>query len=1002
MWGALALVLLAGCYLWAGFALVPGLIRTQATAWVRTNLDKSISLGEIRFNPIHFTVDVSDLAIPGPGRPMVAVGHLRIGFSILSLFQHAYRFNEMRLDRPFVRAVVRPDRSLNLIELVPKSKSKEPSPDVRIDAFSVNQGKVAYADQSRPLRPEKMLVPITFALKDFQTNRAKGGAFTLNAKSERGEGFVWAGNVSIAPIASRGRLTVLGLQSDTIQKFLSEELPVVLTGGQFDFTTNYDFAYATNGVRLNAAAPNVTLSGLTFDGKKNLFNGTVKLDRLSAAIGSVALVGGNGAIAKLTAAMPHMELHGLSVSTSAAEQEIRLAGGTLNDASLDYGAHKIDLGSLTLKEAGLSVRRERNGKINLMTMLPETLSSPEAGAAQAPPWSFRLGAFALNAATLEFEDRAVSPAGRITIAGINASTTGVGSDLSQPVNFRFEGRINGKASVGGEGGVTPADKAGDVKFTLANLPLRAFTAYMPHYPGLDLRSGNAGASGQLHFEGGDISALRFKGDAGIDNFSMLETTTNSPLFAWRSFTLAAIDYRKDRMDIGRARLVRPLGRIAVLPDRRFNFTSLIAAPSAPAIPIQASTAGPVKPTLTFKLKRLDVSGGTMGFADYSIQPNFEARIDELRGSVSNISNLPGEAAAIDLTGQVIDRFSPVTIKGSMDLLGYDRHTDMHLAFRNIELPVFNPYSGRYAGYAIAKGKLTTELAYKIDNRALKADHHVIINQLEWGEATDSKEKVPLPVRLATALLKDKDGVIDLDVPVTGSLDDPKFRIGPIIWQIIGNILEKVVTAPFQLIGSLFAGAEKAQYVDFAPGSASLPAGSAESLGGLAKALTQRPELQLDIPAGPGIREDSTKLADMQIDTLLMAKENKGGAPVDVATLDIDEQHDRLEGLYRAKLGKKAAFPDFPPETLKAVTGAKPDISDDDRRTMLEGQWLRSELRTAFAPSSAQLTALGSSRATAVRDALLMDGGVDPGRVFMAAAITVTPTDGHSRLELKLK
>jgi len=119
--GALALVLFAGCYLWAGFALVPGLIRTQATAWVKTNLNKPIALGEIRFNPITFTVDVSDIAIPGPGRPMVAVGHLRIGFSVLSLFQHAYRFNEVRLDRPFVRAVVRPDRSLNLIELVPQS-----------------------------------------------------------------------------------------------------------------------------------------------------------------------------------------------------------------------------------------------------------------------------------------------------------------------------------------------------------------------------------------------------------------------------------------------------------------------------------------------------------------------------------------------------------------------------------------------------------------------------------------------------------------------------------------------------------------------------------------------------------------------------------------------------------------------------------------------------------------------------------------------------------------
>jgi hypothetical protein len=141
---------------------------------------------------------------------------------------------------------------------------------------------------------------------------------------------------------------------------------------------------------------------------------------------------------------------------------------------------------------------------------------------------------------------------------------------------------------------------------------------------------------------------------------------------------------------------------------------------------------------------------------------------------------------------------------------------------------------------------------------------------------------------------------------------------------------------------------------------------------------------------------------MQIDALLMAKESKKGAPVDVAVLDIDEQHDRLEDIYRARLGKKAGFPDFAPEALKAVVGAKPDLSDGDRRTMLETQWLRSELRAAFAPSNAQLAALGSARAVAVRDALLADGSTDPARVFMATAIAVTPTAGYCRLELKLK
>jgi len=197
---------------------------------------------------------------PAPDGPWSAVAICVSVFSVLSLFQHAYRFNEVRLDRPFVRAVVRPDRSLNLIELVPKTHAKGPNPAVRIDTFSVDQGKIAFADESLPLRPEKTLAPIAFTLKDFHTNQDEGGAFALNAKSERGEGFAWTGNLAIAPIVSRGRLIVSNLQSDTIQKFLSQVLPVALTGGQIGFTADYDFAYADGGVRLGVAVPNVTLS----------------------------------------------------------------------------------------------------------------------------------------------------------------------------------------------------------------------------------------------------------------------------------------------------------------------------------------------------------------------------------------------------------------------------------------------------------------------------------------------------------------------------------------------------------------------------------------------------------------------------------------------------------------------------------------------------------------------------------------------------------------------
>jgi hypothetical protein len=1004
-WAAGAVAAVLVLYLLAGFFLIPGLIRSQATAWVRTNLDKSIAIGTVRFNPITFAVDLTDLALPGSPDPIVSVGHLRVRFDVFSLFGSAYGFNEIRIDRPYVNAVVDRDGSLNLVELLPHKKSKEPSPDVWIGTFSVNQGRVAFYDASRPQGLKRTLLPLTFTLKDFQTNRAEGGGFAFNASSEKGERFNWTGTLSIAPIASAGNLVVSKLSSDTVQRAAGNALPVALTSGSISFRANYQFSYDKGEALLNLALPDLSLANIALEPRAAIFNGKVGFDRLSASISRLALVESRGVFTKLRAALPRLAVRGIRIARPGAKSadEIQIGDLVLTRADLDYGGRKVALGALTVTGAGLPIHRSHDGKLDLLALLPVQASRPATPVTLEPAWRLSLGQLALVNSAVHLDDDAVAPSTHVAITELNASATNLGTDLSQPSNVRFDARVNGTASVAGNGVLTPNPGVADLSLTVGGLPLTPLLGYVPHSPDLVLPSGNASLSGTLHFDSKLPSATRFAGDASIANFDLRERTTNSSLFAWHSFDLKGIDYKSNRAEIARGTLARPFGRIAVLPNRTFNFMALMnpgATPTATPAPLKASSP---KPSVLFTLKRLDIGRGTMSFADYSIQPNFNARIEALEGSITNLSDAPRVISAIDLKGHVIDRYSPVTIKGTMNLLGYDRDTNLHLAFRNIELPIFNPYSGRYAGYAIAKGKLTTELTYTIQNRALKADHHIIVDQLEWGQATATKEAVPFPVRLATALLKDVNGVIDLDVPVTGSLDDPQFRLGPIIWQVIGNILEKAVTAPFRLIGSLFAGADKAQYIDFAPGSAALPAGSADALSALAKALIQRPALKLDIPAGPGIGTDADGAADAKIDALLMADEVKDGKPADVTTLDADQLHDRLSSLYRERFKKRPEYPAFSPNALKAVPAGKADLTDDDRRTILEGQWLRDQLRPKFAPSPAELEALGKERATAIRNALLANNTtIDAARIFMAAEMTAAPSGGHSRVELKFE
>ena len=989
--------LLFAAYILAGVYLAPGLIRSQATQWVQTNLNKSIAIGEIKVHPLSFKIEISGIAIPASGPPMVGLAHLRLGFSPLSLFAKAYRLTELSFDHPFVQATIRPDGSLNLKELVPPSQGGE-SPAVRIDIVNVEQGRIDFSDQSSASHPRETLTPITFTLKDFHTKTNEGGGFTLEGKSERNESFAWRGTLSMAPIASQGRFTIAGLQSGTIAKFAGERLPVALTSGKIAIEGSYGFSYAQGAARLVMTVPRLALNDFAFEGRDRMLHGSVLIDDLTTGMNFDFV---SDRPRPLAAALSNVLLRGVTLTGTGpvAGQTIRLANAGVTTAKLDMANHRIALGALSLGGLDLPVARLNNGTLSISQWLPPQ-NAPAGGAAPASvdSWAMALDNFSLSDASLHVEDRTVRPAARLDLTAISVTTQGVDSaDQTKPVSLKVSAAINGKGRVEADGLVTPASRAADLKLSVSGLPLKSASAYLNH-PVLDLRSGELSVSGMLSTSGGEHGVLRFKGDAGIDNLGLYERVNKSLLLSWRALKLTGIDYRSSpgQIDIARARLSRPVGGVAILPDRSFNFTSVISPKVAmPATPSPA-------PALAYRLKELDIDGGSMGFSDQSIDPGFQARIEALTGNIKNIASAPDAIATLDLKGQVIDRFSPVTISGTANLLGYDKNTDISMAFRNIELPIFNPYSGRYAGYAIAKGKLTTEMHYKVVNRALQADHHIIIDQLEWGQASANKPSVPWPVGLVTSLLKDRHGVIDLNLPVKGSLDDPTFRLGPVIWQIIGNLIEKVVTAPFALIGSLFEGADKAQYIAFAPGSSALPAGAADGLAALAKGLGDRPALQLDIPAAPALKEDAVAIADQRIDAQLMATEIKKGQPVNFAVLDRDEQHDRLTDLYRAKLGKRPAFPESLPALETKAPMSQPPPDADAQRQMQEILWMRGELRSAFMPSNPELAGLGSARATAVRDALLAKGEIDPARVFLAGGQAGSVTDGQVRLELKLR
>ena len=973
VWIPGALALAVGLYAAAGFWWAPRLVRDAIVRDGSAALGAPVSVGEVLIHPFTLEMTVRDVAVADPDRadqPLLALERLYVDLELASLWQRAWVFGTVRINGPFARAIVRPDGSLNLADLVPEpdpASADAPLPAVWIRQLVVARGQVNFADRSRRQQPERILAPIAFHLDDFRTT-PEGGGFGLSAASETGERFEWRGQLSLQPVASNGTFAINGLKARGVWEFASEQLPFELAAGELDLEGSYDFRLG-EPTQLEAHLPRITGTGLAL-----------------RAVGA-----GEGS------------------------EWVQVPSLEVLEARLSLARRAVEVAAVNVTGVQVTAVRDAQGRLNLAQLLappaadapadasPDVLADAPAAdiaveAAAAPPpsgpdWSLSLAQLAVSQARIDFEDRAVQPAVRFGVSPASFTASDLGLDLAQPVAVQLEATVDGTARVSAQGRVVPESLAGEFELSLSGLALPGLQPYFSEFAAVDITAGTASASGRAAISApGNTPWLRFAGEAGVAGLRAVDRAQKQELVSWKQLDLAGIDLAlaPESLRVQRVTVRQPFLRAVVGADQSVNLLRAMQPAGA--------TPAPAAPLPPLRIDEIRLQSATLDFADFNIQPNFQARIESLDGSIRGLSSAANSRARVDLAGFVVNKFSPVTIQGELNPLRYDQHTDLKLAFRNIDLPVFNPYSGRYAGFAIAKGKLSTELDYRIRDRRLEAGHHVVLDQLEWGEETDSQEKVSLPIRLATSLLKDRNGVIDLNLPVAGTLDDPSFRVGPVVWQIVRNLVVKIVTAPFSFLGSLFEGAEDAQFVVFVPGDSALTPQQQQSLAALAKGLAERPQLRIEVPAGVVPELDAEAITQQRLTAALAAlASTPEGETFALDALPGDEQVDLLRDLYRERFDQRPKIPDAP---------EPPEGSDRDARRALrdahDAQWLTAELLPKFAPTDAEVSALAQARAEAIQAALLAGGELPPERVFVTALVPLVAKEGRVSLELALE
>lgn len=662
------------------------------------------------------------------------------------------------------------------------------------------------------------------------------------------------------------------------------------------------------------------------------------------------------------------EVSGLRLSSAGMAQPwFELATVSLAEGRVALPANDITLGQLTLAGGRLAVRRTANGELPLVQALArQATPPPPAPAASQPTLRYRVDKIEASDFALAWHDESVQPAATVSIEALAASAAAFSSDpkAEVPVKLQFRVRQGGRFEASGK--LTPAAPAADLQLKLADLSFKPAQPYVSQSTNVVLAGGQASTQGRLRYQSGK---LRYDGGFAVTDLLLNEASSGERFLGWKSLTAPKLSLTPEQLSVADLALDGVDAKFVIFQDRSINVARLLKPGSPLAGPAAAASAAAALPerkapsAFQVEVQQVRITNGKTDFSDLSLALPFGARIHALNGQINGLSSQPGAAAQVELGGQV-DDYGLARVAGQINPFDPTGNTDLKLVFRNVEMTSLTPYSATFAGRKIRSGKLSLDLEYKIKNRQLEGNNLVVMDKVTLGERVESPTATQLPLDLALAILQDSDGKINLGLPVSGSLDDPQFSYGQLIWKAFTNVLAKVVTSPFRALGAMLGiNGDKLDKVAFDAGRTELQPPEREKLTQVAALLAKRPGLVLQVHGDYNPRADHEAIREWRLRRAVAKQAGRTlGPDEDPGPISSSEPATRtaLQKLYRQRFGIDA---------LAALSrSAKPAASapvEADLHQLMVRSLLEAEV-----VDEALLRALGAQRAEAIRRELL--------------------------------
>jgi hypothetical protein len=830
-----------------------------------------------------------------------------------------------------------PSGRLNLQRLLPETAfgpaEKEEDTKTR---FSVAEIRVE--DSTVRFRDETVRPPFEAHVDDISVSvehlsNAPGVEATIEAALRASPGGKLAGHgrISLNPPASTGTVTLDGLEPGRFAPYYEDEVAFEVAKGRLRMATSYELTDRRDHLALQ------------------LRDGFVEVEDLALR------------------------------RPRARKELLRIPELSLRGVDADFDGRAVSIADVDAGSGRLRIARDERGIIDVATLFRRS----QLRAADKPPdpaWAVSVARLDMEGWDVRFEDRALNPPAVMSLAPLSLHATSLSTTPGRRGNVDLRLRFNKRGRLTLAGAVSLDPPAVDLRLDARTVEIVPLQSYVRKLFELSVTSGLASFRARAQIDvPGDRAAhsqpprLRVTGDADVADFGAIDAAKKQDLLRWRSFHVGglALSTAPFTLAIRELALTDFDAQLIVFPDAHFNFKDALGKPLL--MPEKLS------------IGQLKLGGGKVRFTDQLIRPSFSTELTELAASVKGLSSVAGTRAEVDIRGR-LDRAGQLAIAGKINPLEKDLFVDMRGDVKDFDLLRASPYAATYLGYGIKQGKLSLAVEYHVGQRRLDAHNHVVVDQLTLGDKVRSPDAVNAPVKLAVALLKDGRGVIDVELPVAGSLDDPGFSVARALRnQLVSRVVE-AATAPFSFIAKTYGTSDELATVTFPPGLARLDDKQRRKLETLAKALHERREIGFEIQGRTDPERDREGLRrdvfERKLKTQKRAELARAGAAVgdvDDVRFDPSERPRLLAAAYRAERFSR-------PRTVFGFAKSVPP--EEMERLMLVDIKVENE----------DLRALARRRAAIVKEALGKLAPADAARLFLIGP----RMDGGAAVDFKLK